>query len=385
MSNELLKDRVQFNYGFAIRVNNEKEGQYPVFGSNGITGFIDSYKVEGPGIIVGRKGTVGAVHYSADNFTPTDTAYYLTLKNDDENDLKFWYYYLPLLGLGKLNTHSSVPGLNREVAYFIKVKPPDKPTQSRIAAVLSALDAKIALNNRINAQLEAMAKTLYDYWFVQFDFPDSHGRPYKSSGGKMVWNQELKREVPEGWEVVDLQGIANITMGQSPPGESYNEVNEGIIFFQGSTDFGERYPKIRQFTTAPSRFAKKGDILLSVRAPVGTLNIANVDCCIGRGLAALNSKEGCNPYLFEVMKDLKKALEIRNVGGTTFGSITKEDLFSLKVLRPSKDILTKFNHIVNPAYQKQSNYELENHHLTTLRDWLLPMLMNGQVRVGGVE
>ena len=142
----------------------------------------------------------------------------------------------------------------------------------------------------INDNLEAMAKQLYDYWFVQFDFPNEEDKPYKTSGGVMVWNEKLKREIPQGWSNGVLSDVANITMGQSPDGSSYNEYGEGIIFYQGSTDFGLRFPDIRQYTTSPNRYANKGDILMSVRAPVGALNIANNDCCIGRGLSALSSK-----------------------------------------------------------------------------------------------
>ena len=230
-----------------------------------------------------------------------------------------------------------------------------------------------------------MAKTLYDYWFVQFDFPDANGKPYKTSGGKMVYNEELKREIPEGWEVVDLSNIANITMGQSPPGESYNEEKNGTVFYQGCTDFGNRFPTIRKYTTSPTRFAMQGDILLSVRAPVGTMNIAKEDCCIGRGLASLNSKDNCIAYLFGVMVNLKQIFDRRNVNGTTFGSITKDDLFSLKVIKPSKEVLLDFDKIVNPCFEKQNKLEEENQELASLRDWLLPMLMNGQVSVGEVK
>jgi len=254
-------------------------------------------------------------------------------------------------------------------------------TQQKIAAVLSSLDSKIELNNKINTELEAMAKTLYDYWFVQFDFPDKDGKPYKTSGGKMVWNDELKREIPDGWEVGTLSDIANITMGQSPIGESYNTDKNGIIFFQGCTDFGVRFPTVRQFTTQPTRFAKEGDILLSVRAPVGTINIAKENCCIGRGLAALNSKDNCIAYLFGVMVNLKQIFDRRNVDGTTFGSITKDDLFSLTVIKPNKDVLKKYHETITPAFEKQNQIELENQTLSELRDWLLPMLMNGQVKV----
>lgn len=257
-------------------------------------------------------------------------------------------------------------------------------TQKKIAKVLSDLDTKIELNNKINTELEAMAKMLYDYWFVQFDFPDANGKPYKSSGGKMVWNEELKSEIPVGWEVKELSDIANIIMGQSPPGESYNEEGLGTVFYQGCTDFGNRFPTIRKYTTSPTRFAKQGDILLSVRAPVGTMNIAKENCCIGRGLASLNSKDNCIAYLFGVMVNLKQIFDRRNVDGTTFGSITKDDLFSLNVLKPSNTVLLEFDKIVNPCFQKQNKLEEENIQLSSLRDWLLPMLMNGQVSVGEV-
>lgn len=276
---------------------------------------------------------------------------------------------------------TTVIALYQRDLYDIPIPIPDNLTLSNISSFIETISSKIELNNRINAELEAMAKTLYDYWFVQFDFPDADGKPYKTNGGTMVWNEDLKREIPEGWEVGELQDIANITMGQSPPGESYNEENQGMIFFQGCTDFGNRFPTVRQFTTQPTRFAKTGDILLSVRAPVGTLNIAKEYCCIGRGLSALNSKDNCISYLFGVMTNLKQIFDRRNTDGTTFGSITKDDLFSLKVLRPQEEFLKLYDKIINPTFEKQNKIEIENQTLATLRDWLLPMLMNGQVVV----
>jgi type I restriction enzyme S subunit len=269
-----------------------------------------------------------------------------------------------------------------DIIKSIPLRLPAVELQERIASVFYNIDSKIELNNYINSELEAMAKTIYDYWFVQFDFPDKNGKPYKTSGGKMVWNEELKREVPECWEVKELSQIANITMGQSPPGESYNEEKNGTIFYQGCTDFGKRFPSIRKYTTLPTRFASVNDILLSVRAPVGTMNIAKEDCCIGRGLAALNSKDNCMPYLFGVMSNLKQIFDRRNTDGTTFGAITKDDLFSINVIYPSKELISQFDNLVGPMFNQQNINEFQNIELTELRDWLLPMLMNGQVRVG---
>lgn len=259
--------------------------------------------------------------------------------------------------------------------------PEDVKQQIKITNLLNTIGNKIALNNKTNTELENMAKTIYDYWFTQFDFPDKNGHPYKTSGGQMVYNETLKREIPAGWEVGKLSDIANITMGQSPDGESYNEDGNGTIFYQGSTDFGNRSPSIRVYTTAPTRFAKKNDILMSVRAPVGTLNIANTDCCIGRGLAALTSKSNSISYLYCVMRNFQKQFEVLDSIGTTFGSITKDDLFGLQVIIPPKEIIEDFFKIGNGIFKEQSRIDEENTELTKLRDYLLPLLMNGQIEV----
>lgn len=263
----------------------------------------------------------------------------------------------------------------------MKLYLPDFETQIKVGDLLYSINAKIELNNKINVELESMAKMLYDFWFVQFDFSGRNGKPYKSSGGKMVWNERLKRVIPDKWDVVRLSDIANITMGQSPPGESYNETGDGSIFYQGCTDFGKRFPKVRQYTTQPTRFAIKDDILLSVRAPVGTINIANDNCCIGRGLAALNSKDGCITYLYGVMNNLKQIFDRRNVDGTTFGAITKDDLFKLAVIKPDNNVMREYQKAMLPVFNMQNNIGVENIAMSELRDCLLPMLMNGQVTV----
>ncbi|EMU7326955.1 restriction endonuclease subunit S, partial [Escherichia coli] len=242
---------------------------------------------------------------------------------------------------------TNINNLNQDILGNIMIPHYSIGIQKSIVAVLTSIDEKIAINNRINAELEAMAKTLYDYWFVQFDFPDANGKPYKTSGGRMEYNATLKREIPAGWAVNTLSQIANITMGQSPAGESYNEDGIGTLFFQGSTDFGWLFPTPRQYTTSPTRMAKKGDILLSVRAPVGDMNIANADCCIGRGLAALNSKSRSDGFLFYVMKYFKQVFERRNAEGTTFGSMTKDDLHSLQVVCPEPGLLKRYDDIVS--------------------------------------
>ncbi|OFM34688.1 restriction endonuclease subunit S [Neisseria sp. HMSC068C04] len=311
---------------------------------------------------------------------------FIVLRAKNETNPEFLYYFAISPDFRKraiecMEGTSGRQRVNENTLKTLELPIPEPQTQQSIAAVLSALDKKIALNKQINARLEEMAKTLYDYWFVQFDFPDADGKPYKSSGGEMVFDETLKREIPKGWEVKSLNQVADIVMGQSPDGASYNLEQEGTIFFQGSTDFDWRFPNVRQYTTSPTRFAQKGDILLSVRAPVGDLNISPFECCIGRGLAALRSKSGNNSFLFYVMKYFKTVFERRNTEGTTFGSITKDDLHSLKLVAPADNVLEKYNEIASKYDEMIFIRSQQNHQLTQLRDFLLPMLMNGQVSV----
>ena len=360
---------------------------YPYYGAQGIVDFVDNYLFDGEYILIAEDGenlksnNQNICNIVQGKFWVNNHAH--IVRANAKNSTKYLFYNFNRIKFEPYVTGSSQPKLNKENLLNIKAYVHENLNdQKSIAKVLSDLDTKIELNNRINRELEAMAKTLYDYWFVQFDFPVrtlSGVEGYKSSGGKMVYNAELKREIPEGWEVKKLSEIANITMGQSPEGSSYNDDGIGEIFFQGSTDFGWRYPTIRQYTTQPSRRAKAGDILLSVRAPVGTLNIADNDCCIGRGLAALNSKSGYDSYLYYVMEYFKQIFDNRNNTGTTFGSITKDDLFSLKLVYPKDDILKKYNQSVCKYNQIILNNHKQNQQLSELRDWLLPMLMNGQV------
>ncbi len=276
---------------------------------------------------------------------------------------------------------TNITNLSQGVLGDVDVPVPDLDTQQKLAKILSEIDLKIISNTRICVELEAMAKTLYDYWFTQFDFPNAEGKPYCSSGGEMVWNDQLKRKIPKGWSAGQLSDIANITMGQSPSGDTYNENGSGTIFYQGCTDFGTRFPVPRMYTSAPTRFAKAGDILMSVRAPVGTLNIAMEDCCIDRGLAALNSKFGSQLHLLYTLSGFKQLFDVMDGNGTTFGSITKDTLFEMKVVIPRRDQIKSFEEMVQPIEQKIRVAEQENRELTKLRDWLLPMLMNGQATV----
>ncbi|HFO1984282.1 TPA: restriction endonuclease subunit S [Klebsiella pneumoniae] len=360
-----------------------KDGDYPFFTCAEFPEKIDHYAFDGDVVLIAGNNARGNFHVSRyqGKFNAYQRTYVLTAKPGYDIDYIYYALKLELKRLREKAQGSQTKFLTMPILTSISLRDLVESEQSTVSKILKILDKKIALNNRINAELEAMAKMLYDYWFVQFDFPDGNGKPYKGSGGKMEYNAKLKREIPAGWTVQTLSQIANITMGQSPAGESYNEDGIGTLFFQGSTDFGWLFPTPRQYTISPARMAKKGDILLSVRAPVGDMNIANADCCIGRGLAALNSKSGSDGFLFYVMKYFKQVFDRRNAEGTTFGSMTKDDLHSLQVVCPEPKLLKQYDGIVSEYNKMIFTRSLENQDLIKLRDWLLPLLMNGQVTV----
>ena len=260
---------------------------------------------------------------------------------------------------------------------------PEFPEQTRIAQILSSLDDGIELNHQMNAKLEKIGQALFKHWFIDFEFPNEKGKPYKSSGGKMV-DSELG-EIPQGWVVGTLGDICDITMGQSPPGHSYNEDGNGLPFYQGIADFGFRFPNRRVYCTAPTRFAEEADVLLSVRAPVGAFNVAEERCAIGRGVAALRLKEKHNGFLYYLLRTTRSKWEKFEAEGTIFGSVTKSDVHDFKVVIPPQPILVKFASLIEGMEGKININEKQSRALSAIRDSLLPRLMSGKIRVQGVR
>lgn len=275
----------------------------------------------------------------------------------------FLYYFFCLESTKKFMRNIAVgatmPSINTKLMGEIEVSYPDKQVQEKIANLLGAIDDKIELNNAINDNLEQQARALYQRMFI--DNP--------VSGGYMG----------------TLSDIADITMGQSPNGSSYNGDGNGAVFFQGRAEFGFRFPSARLYTTEPKRMACANDTLMSVRAPVGDLNVAYTDCCIGRGLAAIHSKSNQQSFVLYTMFSLHKQLDVFNGEGTVFGSINRTALTELPIFIPSDREIVKFEAIVAPIDAAiRNNYE-EICRLEKIRDALLPKLMSGELDVSAVE
>ena len=287
-----------------------------------------------------------------------------------------------------------MPSLNTELMDGLPIFLPNKNIQDKIAAVLSALDAKIELNQRMNAELEAMAKTLYDYWFVQYDFPDENGKPYKSSGGKMVLNAELKRDVPERWEVGTINDFGEIITGGTPStldDDNFCEYGTAWITPKDLSDTENKYIKKggtdithKGLKTSSAKLMPAGSVLLTTRAPIGYLAIARNEVTTNQGFKSIVPKpEFGSEYVYYTIHSIVPKLQILGVG-STFREISKEVFSKVPVALPPSEIIQEFKNIINALAERKMQSEDEIHELISVRDWLLPLLMNGQVRVKGV-
>ena len=271
--------------------------------------------------------------------------------------------------------------------FRFRLAPP--PEQRAISYILGTLDDKIESNRRMNETLEAMAQAIFKDWFIDFapvKAKMAGHEPYLSPELWELFPNSLDEEgKPAGWEICMVRDCFTLTMGQSPPSETYNENGDGLPFFQGSTDFGFRYPKNRKYCTDPSRIAEKNYTLVSVRAPVGDINKALGKCCIGRGVAALCHKSGNSSYTYYSTWRIQQKLREYEDTGTVFGSINKKQFETLSILQPSANIIVAFESLICPIDDYIRKNFMENLTLTQTRDLILPKLLSGEIRISDFE
>lgn len=364
-------DISELKYGKGLKGYRELVGDIPVFGTNGYIGQTEKPLCTRDGIIVGRKGAYRGIHYSPEPFFVIDTAYYLLSKIKDL-DIKYAYYQLLTQDINGLDSGSAIPSTSREDFYRLKIDLPPIQEQTAIASILSAVDDKIELNLQMNKTLEEMAMALYKHWFVDFG-PFQNGEFVDSELGK----------IPKGWEVKKLTEFATLIMGQSPKSEFYNDDGEGLPFHQGVKDYGIRFPNDNTYSTAGNRLAEEGEILFSVRAPVGRLNIAKNKIILGRGLASISLKDN-NSFMFYALKTMFSSEDIIG-SGTVFNSVNKTDLQNLEFVVPEVQVFQSFKDLVEPLDAQYFTNSIQNQTLTKLRDTLLPKLISGEVRVKDIE
>ena len=312
-------------------------------------------------ILVSINGTLGNVGvYGSEKIILGKSACYFNVKESVDKDFIYYIVSSPTFKhyLESNATGTTIKNISLKQMREYTFELPEIGEQKRISSVLRKIDEKIKNNRAINNNLEQQAQAIYQQMFIDNPDPD--------------------------WIEGSLSDIANITMGQSPSGSSYNEDGIGAIFFQGRAEFGFRFPTIRLYTTEPKRIAYANDILMSVRAPVGDLNAAHNDCCIGRGLAAIHSKTNHQSFVLYTMFSLKKQLDVFNGEGTVFGSINRNSLNDMPFLIPDDEQIEKFELIVAPMDAAIRNNYDEICRLQAVRDSLLPRLMSGELDVSNI-
>lgn len=291
-------------------------------------------------------------------------------KGITDND--FVYYFLKQSYIRNLAANSMTGASGRQRADLkfikkIKFDLPSLPTQQKIASILSSYDRLIENNTRRIRLLEQMAENLYKEWFVRFRFPGHE-------------NVEMVNGLPKGWKKEELSNIADVCMGSSPKSEYYNDEKRGLPFHQGVGSFGERFVLDNTYSTSYSQIAEPMSILFSVRAPVGRLNYTRNRIVIGRGVAAINHKEGMQSLLFYTLK-IKFFKEDIIGNGAIFSSITKKELLKLKLIVANKELRVVFNNKINKIDREIDILYKQNQLLTRQRDLLLPRLMSGKLEV----
>ena len=285
----------------------------------------------------------------------------------------FFNYFRSPIGRSRIRAivgGAAVKGIRGSDLKLIKVHVPPIDEQIAIRQVVALYDDLITTNQRRIALLEDAARRLYREWFVHLRFPGHESVPVKDG-------------VPEGWAKLPLGDVAEITMGQSPESKYYNTDGDGLPFHQGVSDFGHRFVKHEAYTKQATRIAEAGDILCSVRAPVGRLNFTRDKIAIGRGLSAMRSRTGHQSLLFYQLDALFVEEDMIG-GGAIFASVGKKELFGQLILQPSTSIATTFNRLVSDLDLQIENLDSQNQELAKARDLLLPKLMSGQLDVSGI-
>lgn len=386
VSPKRLGDLITLKRGYDLPEKDRITGPYPVISSAGVSGYHNEYKVEGKGVVTGRYGTLGEMYFVEDKYWPHNTALYV--QNFKGNDPKYIYYLLSCLGRIRTSDKSAVPGVNRNELHEMAIPAiEDKKLQVAIRNVLEAIDQKIELNNRINAELEAMAKTLYDYWFVQFDFPDANGKPYKSFGGEMVYNPTLKREIPVEWEVTTVGKISKTELGGTPSTAVDEYWQNADVPWLSSAETAS-FPVVTSeqkiteagINNSAATLLPKGTVVISIVRYIRP-SILGIDAATNQSVVGVRECDRLKssfiyPYF---CSEVPRLMGLRT--GAQQPHINKGVIENSPIIIPSEKILTGYYKTADPIFEKIMNLAFQSHELMQLRDWLLPMLMNGQVTV----
>ena len=388
---------LELHRGYDLPEKDRHEGTVPVISSAGYSGRHDQYKCDGENVITGRYGTIGEVFYHEGKCWPLNTALYVS---DFKGNYPRYVYYLLKYVLKSATDgkdKSTVPGVDRNVLHQMNIPFCEKiRVQKEMVRILVDIDKKIETNIKINDNLAQQLHLLYDYWFTQFDFPDESGKPYRSSGGQMVWNDNAKKVVPIGWNCVKMSNaIEGIRTGLNPRDNFKlgngtiryitvkNLRSDGILDFSGCDTIDE----IARAIVHRRSDVRAGDILFASIAPLGRCHLVQEtpqDWDINESVFSIRcNKATVTPeYLYMYLQSEAFVKESTACStGSVFKGIRINTLLDSRMLLPSMQVVEKFSQQANPLLFLQYKLNKETQALIQLRDWLLPMLMNGQASI----
>lgn len=367
--------------GFDITKSAQSDGDVPIVSSSGVSSYHDKWKVKGPGVIIGRKGTLGTVHFISTNYWPHDTS--LWVKDFKGNDPRFLSYFLQTLKLENFDVGASNPTLNRNHLHKIKVIFPKKvENQKRIAAILSAYDGLIESNQGCIALLEKLAEDIYREWFVRLRFPGHQ-------------KTKILKGVPQGWGLVKLKKAFKYTGGGTPSKEVGRYWNGGDVNWFTPSDItgadgiflersGDQCTE-EGFNKSSAKMFPPYSVMLTSRATIGAIGINLTPACTNQGfITCIPNERYPLPYLYHWIKLAKPHFELL-AGGTTFAELTKGTFKRIEILTPPEPMVAEFAHMESPLFSAIENYLRVNRKLIETRDKLLPRLISGKLSVENLD
>ena len=368
-----LGNVLRLHRGYDITKAVQRPGPYPIVSSSGVGSYHDEHKFTGPGVVIGRKGSLGTAFYIPGPYWPHDTTLYV--EDFKGNDPRYCYYLLKTMRLERFDVGAANPTLNRNHVHELEVDVVDVHAQFKTASILSAYDELIENNERRIAILAEMARRTYEEWFVHFRVPGCEDLPLVDSP---------VGQLPHGWEVARLGQVSSIVMGQSPPSNTYNTNGVGLPFHQGVSQFGDYFPTDKVYCTDLGRRADSGDLLVSVRAPVGRINIALSKMIIGRGLSAIRPVSEYSNLVCGRLRNFFK--EEDSIGhGTIYKAVGRSEIENILVPMPPAHIAKAFEAFCSDRWALIRNLTLQNRNFLAQRDLVLPKLISGGIDLSEVQ
>ena len=371
--NKKLGDICELKYGKGLPKEKRINGHYPVYGAGGIIDYHNEYFIKGPGIIVGRKGTIGKVFYEKQNFCPIDTVFFIK-ENQNNYSLKFLYYLLQTLNLDTLNSDAAVPGLNRNVIYSQEIKIPSLATQRKIASILSVYDDLVENNAHRIKILEDMVRTIYKEWFVNFRFPD-----YK----RIKFIDFSLGKIPEKWHVNNIGNYFKTVSGGTPSRAKIEYWDGDIPWINLSKINKPRIIKESEFITqlglkksSTKLMPKRTTVIAITGSTLGKVSLLEISACANQSIIGIYDENGLyNNYIYLKMLEIADLL-VQSAGGGAQQHINKQIIDQFNIIIPPEDIIKKFNKIITPIFDLIKNFLIKNINLCKAQKLLISKLMS---------